>query len=120
MTKGLLTVELDLNDRNLPELRKNQDKLRRSLEDGIWGALSWYGDRTARIKGMSITLGEDRCIPVALSKATARALKELPVRDQTHWLLYLLEELDDGSADAFDVLDRVHGSLTRRIWMGVW
>ena len=120
MNKALIIVVADLDDANLKDLRDNQDKLTRSLSEDIQGALSWYGDPSARIEELSITLGEDNSVPAGLGKATAKALKELPVRDQAHWLLYLMEELDDGSADAFDVLDRVHGSLTRRIWMGAW
>ena len=120
MAKALITVEVDLDDGNLKRLRENQDKMTRSVADDIQGALSWYGDPRARIKHMSITLGEDSSVPAGLSKATAKELKDLSVRDQTRWVLLLMEELDDGSAEAFDVLDRVHGSLTRRIWMGVW
>ena len=116
MAKGLLIVELDLNDNNLEELRENQGKLKRSLEDGIWGALSWYGDRTARVEDMSITLGS---VPMALSKVTASELKELSVRDQTGWLCYILESVDDKSGEAFDLLERVHGALESRLYMGI-
>ena len=120
MAKALIIVEVNLDDGNLKELRENQDKLTRSLKDDIQGAISWYGDPRARTEELSITRGADDSVPAGLAKATAKALEDLPVRDQTHWLLYLLEELDDGSADAFEVLDRVHGSLTQRIWMGAW
>jgi hypothetical protein len=120
MGKALIIVEADLDEANLKELRKKQDKLTRSLKEDIQGAISLYGDPRARIREFSITLGEDSSIPAGLAKATATGLRELPVREQTHWVLYLMEELDDGSADAFDVLDRVHGSLIRRIWTGAW
>jgi hypothetical protein len=117
MAKGLLLVELDLDDDNLKELQENQDKLRRALVDGIWGALSWYGDDKAKVEQMSIRLGS---APKALSKAAAEALKDLSAQDQMHWTLYLMEELDDGGDEADEMLDCVHGSLTRRIWMGRW
>jgi hypothetical protein len=120
LAKALIIVKADLDDGNVKTLRENQDKLMRSLSDDIQGAISWYGDPRARIEAMSITLGKDSSVPVGLSKATTKALQELSVRDQTRWVLLLMEELDDASAEAFDVLDRVHGSLTRRIWMGVW
>jgi hypothetical protein len=120
LAKALIIVEADLDGDDLKELRENQDKLTRSLSEDIQGAVSWYGDPRARIKGLSITLGADDSVAAGFCKATANALQGLPARDQTHWVLFLMEELDDGSADASEVLDRVHGSLTRRIWMGVW
>jgi hypothetical protein len=120
LAKALIIVEADLDGDNLKELRENQDKLTRSLSQDIQGAISWYGDPRARIKEMSVTLGADDSVAAGLCKATAKALKSLPARDQTHWVLFLMEDLDDGSEDASELLDRVHGSLTRRIWMGVW
>ncbi len=75
MAKALITVEVDLDDGSRKRLCENQDKLMRSLSDDIQGALCWYGDPRARIKGMSITLGADSSVPVGLSKATAKALK---------------------------------------------
>jgi len=116
MAKGLLMVELNLNDNNLTELRENQDKLRRSLADGIWGALSWYGDDKAKVEQVSIALGPT---PKVLCKAAADSLKGMSVREKTRWAEYFLEELDEYDVDSCDVLERVHAAIEFRVFMGM-
>jgi len=120
MSKALITAEVNLNERNLNELRENEKKLSESLVDDVRGAISWYGDPKARVKRLNVTLGPDSAVPMGLSKATATALKELPAQQRGQWVIYLLEELDDGSDEGREVLDRVYGSLTRRTWLGAW
>jgi hypothetical protein len=116
MAKGLLLVELDLDDDNLKELKENQDKLRRALVDGIWGALSWYGDDNAQVEEMSIALGPT---PRALCRVAANSFRGMSVREKTRWTEYFLEELDDYDADSCDMLERVHHAIESRIYMGM-
>ena len=119
MAKALIIVEVDLDGDNLKELRHNQDKLTRSLSEDIQGAISWYGDPGSRIRGLSIALGADDSIPAGLCKAAATSLKEMSVRDKTHWVKVLLEELDEYDADSCDMLERVHDTIEFRVFMGM-
>jgi hypothetical protein len=119
MGKALIIVEVDLDDGNLQHLRKNQDKLTRSLGEDIQGAISWYGDPRARIKELSITLGAGDAVPAGLCKAAYKSLKEMSVTDKTHWVKCFLKELDEYDADSCDVLERVHTAIEFRVYMGM-